>query len=345
MKTALILSLIFSLFTPGSAPCGTAGESPKVNLIFETDLGNDMDDALAFDILYKYLDDKKVNVLAINLNKQGKEPAEYADILNTWYGYPHIPMGIIRKGAECDDMVNYAKVVSEMKNAEGKPAFRRSIKDYDALMEAPELYRKVLSKAKDNSVVICSVGFSTNLIRLLQTGPDKYSELNGWELVKKKVKRLVTVAGAMNDPSLHEYNVVKDIPAAKVIFEQWPTPVFNSPWELGINTVYTAPHIESDFGWTELHPMVEAYKCYMKMPYDRPMWDPTALLFALGEESRFTLSPKGNIHITDEGSTIFTEDPSGTRQYMSVTPEQAAALTDYMVKLIARPPLSQRKRN
>jgi len=343
MKNKLIFSLIFSVLTLGSAFSGTAGEPGKINLILETDLGNDMDDALAFDILYKYLDDKKVNVLAINLNKEGKGPAEYADILNTWYGYPRIPLGVVRNGAECNDMPNYAEIVSAMKNAEGNPAFRRSIKDYDALPDAHILYRKILSKAKDNSVVICSVGFSTNLIRLLNSQGDKYSPLNGYDLVKKKVRRLVTVAGAMQDPSLHEYNVVKDIPAAKVIFEQWPTPVFNSPWELGIHTVYTAPHIESDFGWTKLHPMVEAYKCYMKMPYDRPMWDPTALLFALGEETAFTLSPKGKIHITDEGSTIFSEDPQGTRQYMSVTPEQAAYLTDYMIKLIARPPLSQRK--
>ena len=74
------------------------------------------------------------------------------------------------------------------------------------------------------------------------------------------------------------------------------------------------------------------------MPYDRPMWDDTAVLFAAGEEDWFTISPYGNIEVTPEGSTLFKEDPDGTRRYLSVTSEQAAALRDYLVARIARRP-------
>lgn len=50
------------------------------------------------------------------------------------------------------------------------------------------------------------------------------------------------------------------------------------------------------------------------MPYDRPTWDPTALLYALGETEMFTVSPMGKISVTDEGETVFTADANGNRR-------------------------------
>ena len=41
-------------------------------------------------------------------------------------------------------------------------------------MEATEAYRKVLSEAEDNSVVISAIGFATNIRNLLQSGGDQY---------------------------------------------------------------------------------------------------------------------------------------------------------------------------
>ena len=308
-------------------------------VIIETDLGNDVDDALALDLLYKYQDAGKIRLLAVNLNKEGQAPAEYADILNTWYGYPDIPVGIIREGADCEeDAVNYAKAVVDLKDSLGNPLFARSHPDYDNYPEAVTLYRKLLAEEPDNSVVIASVGFSTNLIRLLETPADEFSELTGKELVEKKVKLLVTMAGCFNDPNLHEYNVVKDIPAAKVIFGEWPTPVVTSPFEVGIQVNYPATSIENDFGWTPAHPVVEAYKAYLPMPYDRPTWDPTAVLYAVEGGDWFTVSEPGRIIMTDEGSTLFEADEAGTRRYLSVTEDQAKAILDHFVEVITSEP-------
>lgn len=313
-------------------------EAPMA-VIIETDLGNDVDDALALDLLYKYQDAGKIRLLAVNLNKEGKAPAEYADILNTWYGYPDIPIGIIREGADCEeDAINYAKAVVDLKDSLGNPLFARSHPDYDNYPEAVTLYRKLLSQEPDNSVVIASVGFSTNLIRLLETPADDFSELTGKELVEKKVKLLVTMAGCFNDPNLHEYNVVKDIPAAKVIFGEWPTPVVTSPFEVGIQVNYPATSIENDFGWTPAHPVVEAYKAYLPMPYDRPTWDPTAVLYAVEGGDWFTVSEPGRIIVTDEGSTLFEADEAGTRRYLSVTEDQAKAILDHFVEVITSEP-------
>ena len=337
-KLLFAVAVLASALTACGRKAAVDADSP-LTVIIETDLGNDVDDALALDLLYKYQDAGKIRLLAVNLNKNGQAPAEYADILNTWYGYPDTPVGIIRDGADCEtDAVNYAKAVVDLKDSLGNPLFARSHPDYDNYPEAVTLYRKLLAGEPDNSVVIASVGFSTNLIRLLETPADEYSKLTGKELVEKKVKLLVTMAGCFNDPSLHEYNVVKDIPAAKVIFGEWPTPVVTSPFEVGIRIQYPATSIENDFGWAPQHPVVEAYKAYLPMPYDRPTWDPTAVLYAVEGGDWFTVSEPGRIVVTDEGSTLFEADEAGTRRYLSVTDEQAKAILDHFVEVITSEP-------
>lgn len=340
MKKLIGILMVVVILLPACGNRTTSVADEPLTVIFETDLGNDIDDALALDLLYKYQDAGKIRLLAVNLNKNGEAPAEFADILNTWYGYPDIPIGIIRDGAECetDAAVNYAKAVVDLKNADGKPLFARSHPDYAGYPEAVTLYRKLLAAEPDTSVVIASVGFSTNLIRLLSTAADEYSPLTGAELVAKKVKLLVTMAGDFSGSGHCEYNVIKDIPAAKVIFEKWPTPLVTSPFELGIQVKYPATSIENDFSWAPQHPVVEAYKAYLPMPYDRPTWDPTAVLYAVEGGEWFTVSPAGRIEVTDEGSTLFTEDPAGNRRYLAVTPEQAGAILQHFVETITSIP-------
>lgn len=314
--------------------------SDAEKVILETDIGNDVDDALALDMLYKYLDAGKIDLLGITINKEGQYPAQYIDIMNTWYGYPRIPIGIIHNGADCEnDAKNYAKAVCLMQGANGKPAFKRSLKNYNRLPEVPTLYRKILSQQPDNSVTIISVGFSTNLARLLDTPADNISPLTGKELIAKKVKLLCTMAGCFNNPNLYEYNVVKDIPAARKVFTEWPTRLVTSPAEVGVAINYPAKSIENDFNWAPIHPMVAAYKSYQKMPYDRPTWDLTSVLYAVEGSSYFTVSPAGQIKITDKGATEFTPDPQGNRYYLRVDSIQAENIKQHFIKLVTKQPI------
>lgn len=330
---------IFTAFAVAAvllAACDKPSEKTAVNVILETDMGNDVDDALALGLAYNYIDSGKMNLLAVTINKEGRAPGEFVDIMNTFYGHPEIPIGVIREGASyCeDDAVNYAKAVVELKAEDGTPAFRRSISDYDSLPDAHVLYRKILAEQDDKSVVVVSIGFSTNLIKLLETEGDEYSPLSGRELVAKKVKLLVAMAGDFEDPNFHEYNVMKDVPAAKTVIETWPSPLVVTPFELGIKTCYPAESIVNDFDWAPLNPIVEAYKSYLPMPYNRPMWDPTALVYAVEGEDWFTMSENGHIAVTDEGATLFTPDPSGDRKYMMADSLQRERLVEHFVELI-----------
>lgn len=317
----------------------TVEVNDKLNVIFETDVGNDVDDALALDMLYKYADAEKINLLGICINKSGVYPAEFVDILNTWYGYKSMPIGIIHNGAECEnDATNYAMKVCNERDDNGKPLYKRSVKNYEVLPEAPVLYRKILADQPDSSVTIISVGFSTNLSRLLDTKADHYSSLNGFELVSCKVKRLIMMAGCFNNPRMHEYNVVKDIPAAKRIFETWPSTVVTSPFELGSKILYPAESIQNDFKWVDRHPVVDAYKSYMKMPYDRPTWDLTSVLYCIEGKSWFSLSKAGYISVDDNGTTMFRPDERGNRFYLMATDEQGKAIAGHFRKIIQQKP-------
>lgn len=325
--------------------CGDRPAEPvPMAVIFDTDMGNDVDDALALDMLYKYVDAGMVDLLAIPVNKEGLAAPEFMDVMGTWYGYPDIPVGIIRDGADCgDDSTSYTRKVLDMKDDKGEPLFVRSRSGYGDYPESVDLYRKVLSEAEDGSVTIISVGFSTNLARLLDSGADEYSSLSGKELVAKKVRMLYTMAGNMSDSTFTEYNVVIDIHAAKKVFSEWPTPLVTSPFELGAQIKFPAASIENDFGWAGPHPAVEAYKAFSQMPYDREIWDLTAVLAAVeGGPEYFTVSPRGSITVTDSGGTIFKEG-NGDRAYLSVTPQQAENIKTHIVSLITSEPARYRR--
>ena len=84
--TFALLSLVFLTGCVGEK----AAKTEKLCVIFETDMGNDVDDAMALDMLYKYMDAGLVDLLAIMVNKDSGSAAQYIDMFGTWYGYPEI---------------------------------------------------------------------------------------------------------------------------------------------------------------------------------------------------------------------------------------------------------------
>jgi inosine-uridine nucleoside N-ribohydrolase len=345
MKNSIIFVTLL-LFLGGSRVSGQKGSSRAgqvPSIIFETDIGNDVDDALALDMIYKYLDAGKIKVLAVSSNKQSRYSTEYVHLMNHWYGYPKIPVAKVVNGIDSEnDARKYAEHVSLQKDNKGKDLFKRPKFNYEAVPEAVTLYRQILSKQPDNSVTIVSVGFSTNIFRLLQSPPDKYSKLSGKELIAKKVKMLSMMAGSFGEKRLAEYNVVKDIPAAQLIVNEWPTPVVFTPFEAGIAVKYPAKSIENDFKWAQHHPVVEAYKYYLDMPYDRPTWDLIALLYVVENSPEyFTLTPWGQIRVDDKGFTSFSPGGKGRQAYLELDSKQAEAVKERFVRLITSKPGKQ----
>lgn len=335
----LVLSAGFFLLVGCNSSTKNQQNTSGISVIFETDMGNDVDDALALDMLYKYSDMGLINLLGISTNKDSPYSIEFLDLMNTWYGYSELPMGKITKGADCEnDATNYAKATC-LYQEDGKSPFKKTYKDYGEIPEAPQFYREVLSKQPDNSVVLVSVGFSTNIARLLDTQPDKFSPLTGKELVAKKVKLLSMMAGNTVDKTMKEYNVVKDVPAARKIFDEWPTPIVASPFEVGISILFPATVIENNLDYANPNPLKIAYESYLPMPYDRPTWDLTSVLYAVeGTKNYFNLSEWGRMEADTDGHTWFYPDKNGKHAYLSVNREQAEIIKNRFVELVTAKP-------
>jgi inosine-uridine nucleoside N-ribohydrolase len=318
MKIFLSVLLTLVIAAPASA-------APPLHVIFDTDMGNDVDDALALAMLHAFASRGEVKLLAVTVSKDNPWAAEYVRLVDEYYGRPSIPVGLVHDGKEKDDGL-YVRQVCELHG-------RRP--DKAAVQDAVELLRKTLAAESDGAVTMIQVGFSTNLARLLDSAPDRYSALSGMELVKKKVRLLTVMAGNFAEPK-REYNVMIDIPAASKVFSAWPTDIYISGYEVGAAILYPAASIENDF--PQGNPVAEAYRSYAKMPYDRPSWDLTTVLYDLRpDRGYFDVSQSGQVLVAANGSTSFQPGADGKRYLLSVNPMQAARVREACVWLASQP--------
>ncbi len=318
--------------------------SEPVRIVFDTDMGNDVDDALALGVIHSLQSRRCCELLAATSSKDHPKSAAFIDSLNTFYGRPDVPVGAVRDGVT---------------RAEGSYLKLADVTDGDRLRyphslasgaEAPEavsLLRRVLAGQPDGSVVLTQVGFFTNYSRLLASGADDASALSGVELVRRKVRLLVVMAGAFEPiqgkARYLEYNVVQDIPSAQRLADGWPTPIVWSGYEIGIAAPYPAASIERDYSYVPHHPLRDAYMLYSPPPHNRPTWDLTVVLYAvLPDRGYFELSAPGRVTVEQDGFTRFDPAASGRDRCLILPEPDIGRLTEALVQLSSQPPLGDR---
>jgi inosine-uridine nucleoside N-ribohydrolase len=318
MKIFLAVLLGLVIAAPASA-------ATPLHVIFDTDMGNDVDDALALAMLHALASRGEVKLLAVTVSKDNPWAAEYVRLVNEYYGRGTIPVGIVHDGKTPDDGA-YVRKVCEL---HGRHPGKETVSD------AVQLLRKTLAGETDGAVTLIQVGFSTNLARLIESAPDDYSNLSGMELVKRKVRLLTVMAGNFAEAK-PEYNVMIDVPAASKLFATWPTDIYISGYEIGAAILFPAASIENDF--PAGNPVAEAYRLYDKMPYDRPSWDLTTVLYDLrSDRGYFDVSPPGDVVVSPNGSTRFKPSAQGKRYFLKVNPLQVAQVREACVWLASQP--------
>jgi len=323
---------------PRPAPENGVGQQ-SVNLIFDTDMGNDIDDALALGVIHALASRGECRLLAVTVSKDNEFAAPYVNLVNTFYGRGSIPIGVVRGGKTPEDS-KYIRLPSEATGDDGRQRYPHHLRNGKDAPEAVALMRRVLAGQPDASLVMVVVGFSTNLARLLDSPGDANSALTGAELVARKCRFLVMMAGMFSDPGRQkEYNVYIDLEASRKVFADWPTPIVVSGFEIGQAIKFPSRSIEHDFGYVKHHPLREAYELYMKMPYDRETWDLTAVLYAVrAERGYFGLSQPGTIRVDEQQITQFAPSKDGRHRYLTVTPEQIARVREALIQLASQPP-------
>ena len=322
MRRLLFISALLVLLCCCSGQPQAQG---PVRMIIETDMGNDIDDALALALALRAVDNGEVELLAVGCHKNCPTAAAYTDAVCTFYGHPEVPVAMsVTPVQEFSNYTDYTTVEKDF------------VKSRDVYPEPVALYRKILAAQPDHSVTFVSLGFGTTLAQLLDSDPDGYSPLDGVALVERKTIGLSVMAGSYGEKKRAEYNVVNDIPAMQKVFDMWPTAIWQNPFEIGKQTMYPGALVEQNLGYDEPNPVVEGYKAYKQMPYNRPSWDILSVLYPIHPEL-FTHSVPGTVTVDDEGYTWFTPSPEGRHYVLSATIDQPQALMqaeqEYTVKI------------
>lgn len=318
--------VVLAVLMAGCQPPAKHTEADPVSVIFDTDIGNDIDDVLALQMLFNYEKQQKVKLLGITISKSNPRVVDYIDGYCRRNGRNDMPLGYAYAGVNPEPGKYVPATLDTTVNGKKLLFPGRSIAD--SLPEGYQLQRRLLAAAADSSVIMIVVGPETNLARLLQSGPDAYSPLTGIELMKKKVK-LVSVMGGVytNEFDFPEWNIVQDLAASRTLFAQCPVPLVASGFEIGDKLRYPATSILNDFADGDADPLVMSYKVYEPMPYDRQTWDLTSVLYAIEPgKDYFDLSPRGQIVIDTTGRSVFTAG-EGRHQYLVYKNNQQQVLS------------------
>jgi hypothetical protein len=313
-----------------------AGLAP-VKIIFDTDIGNDVDDALALSVLHALQSRGECELLAVTITKPDELAGPFVDAMNTFYGRAGIPIGYTH--AKLANEPSKFLPLAETKDGEQSRYPHRLKRSSDA-PEATGLLRRILSRQADHSVVLVQVGYFSNFAALLDTPGDGASPLAGRELVQQKVRLLSVMAGSFKTTGHDlEYNITQDLPATKKLATNWPTPVVWSGFEIGIAVPYPAVSIERDFAYVPHHPAAEAYRLYNPPPHERPTWDLTSALYAVRpNRGYFGLSSPGRVTIENDGFTRFTPAPEGRDRFLTLSEAQVVRVKEALVQLASQPP-------
>lgn len=344
------------------------------NVIFDTDIWSDIDDALALAMIHALEDRSELKLLAVTISTNHCWCAPYVDLVNTFYGRPQVPIGIVTDGMDERSITNrlppwfvpvsrYVQALSELKKDNGTWVYPHRVTSESAVPDATALLRETLAAQADGSVVIVEVGYHTNLARLLASQPDAISSLDGRQLIARKVRQLVLMAGSFNRTTSEEaadgirfpkqepeFNLMVDIPAAQAVFASWPTPIVVTGVEVGLAMRFPPESVLNDFGYVEHHPIAHTYRLFseerkqrypsMSTPHAHATFDLTAVLYAARpDRNYFSLSAAGRISVLDDGSTHFEEVPGGRHHYLIVNEEQKARALEAMVMLATQPPV------
>jgi inosine-uridine nucleoside N-ribohydrolase len=305
------LSAIFACLLILSA-CANQHDLAKdsaVKIIFDTDMGPDYDDVGAIAFLHAMADSGKVSILATLASNKQELVAPTINVLNTYFGRADLPVGAPKTaGVNLGSPQHWADSIVAK--------YPHKLNSTSEATDAVEVYRKALSSEPDNSVTIVTVGFLTNLKNLLNSAPDSNSPLSGRELVARKVKKLVSMAGMF--PAGKEFNIHMDSTSSQFVYENWPGEIIFTGFEIGAKIHTGLKLISSDI---KNSPVKDVFRISIPLADEdkegRMSWDETAVLIGVYGTGRFFDTVRGQIHINKDGSNTWEDKADGKHLYVT----------------------------
>lgn len=303
----LLLSLIF-LVSFGCSNQPKENNSVPVKIIFDTDLGPDYDDVGALAFLHAMADSGKAEILATVSSNKHLLVAPSIEVINRYFGRPDLPIGAPKsEGVNLGSSQHWADSIVVK--------YPHRIKATSDVEDAVAVYRRILNSQPDNSVTIVTVGFLTNLSNLLKSQPDSDSPLTGKELIIKKVKNLVSMAGRF--PEGKEFNVYMDSTASINVFNEWPGEIIFTGFEIGWEIRTGLSLMKMDVSDS---PVKDVFRISIPLSAEdkdgRMSWDETAVLIGVYGTEGFFDTVRGRIIVNPDGSNSWQDDQNGNHIYV-----------------------------
>ncbi len=291
-----------------------------VRLILDTDLESDVDDVGAIAVLHALADRGEVEILATMVSSNNEHSPACLGALNAYYGRPDLPIGQVRAHAVGRPSRYAEQIAKEFSHNVGED-----------VPDATKLYREILAKEPDRSVVFCTIGFLTTLRNLLESLPDEISDLDGPTLVARKVKLWVCMGGQYPKARDRQSNFKFDGDSAHVAVRDWPAPIAFCGYEIGVK-IDTGSSLRNT---PKSNPVRRAYELFNDLQ-DRHSWDQTAVLYAVrGAGDIWDEQTRGYNHVTADGANEWRPIPDKDHVYLiqRMPPDAVAAiLSDLMIQ-------------
>ena len=279
----------------------------KPCILFDTDMESDCDDAGALALLLNACRAGEAQLLGVIADAPGAFVAPCCEVFLRHYAVA-APIGAVHAAPFAADprfaayRAHCAAMPTHMfYNRTLAAQLGKTDADYE---DAARAYRRMLASAQDGSVTLVCVGFLTALAALLQTGPDDLSPLTGKELLRQKVRTLITMGDAPVDGADEvSFNYAMDLTASEIFFAKCPVPVIITPEG---TDVLTGAHLSRTL--PAEHPLRIAYEQWNGPDTPRPSWDLIAVYKALHPDAPcFRTQTHGTVHCSAQPGRVWWE--------------------------------------
>ena len=287
-----------------------------MNVILDTDIGSDCDDAGALAVLHTFAAKGRCDILAVTHCLSRESGPAAIDAINRYYGRGDIPIGTLKLPGylpQLGSTVIYSDILQQQ--------FETAYPPGAPCEDATALLRRTLAAQPDGSVQLAAIGPLTNLRLLMQSPPDRASPLAGDALFHQKAARLC-IMGGLFQPGIAqaEFNIASDVESARYVFENTRLPVEILPWEAADGILTGQALLNSG---DECNPVYVSYQSYCGTP--RASWDPCTVLYLLDPApALWRTTGWGAVTVDGEGVTRFEERPGGHARI--VTPADPEAV-------------------
>jgi hypothetical protein len=320
---------------------GSAALAAPIPIIFDTDMDTDCDDAGALAVLHALADRGECQILATIVSTRHPGAAPTVQAINAYYGRPELPIAAVREGGVHERSLFAGQVAAE---------FPESLKSTADAPDAASLYRDLLERHPDGSVVVVTVGYLTNLRHLLEL-PAEGERMGGRDLAARKVNTYVCMGGNFvgappkDDLKLGNVNFQRDARSAHFVIQHWPGPIVFVGREIG--SVPSGLRLGASLAWTpKTNPVRRAYEHYFGgVAKDRHVADLVTVLYAVrGLRDYWDIETRGYMDLRADMTFEWRYDRDAEQSFLRKKPgggTQDRYIERVLDELLIQPPTPQ----